>query len=467
MRPAAGPRGRRWRRSTSPTARASASRSRSTTPIASTAIATSSSSCSTAPVDIVFGNEAEACALFEIDEVDDAITRLGEMCSLVVVTRSEKGSTLVVDGKRIDVDGVPVDKVVDTTGAGDAFAGGFLYGLTHGFDPAAVAPRSAPPARPRRSCTSAPVPRPISARCSSHGRDRGRRPAVHRAAATRARRVGRRRADRSRVEVARFDRRRHGGPVERSRRDGLRATRRPRTRCWPNGRMAGRDHADGLCSHADRALHRQHRHRRGTHLRLAVVPRRTRRPCTCRRGSRSGCCRAIATAITPARSSTRWQSVCAARRRAVRVLPRARRARAAYGGVRPYHRAADHRDAGRDRSPPANGKRLNAFLTTEQLAALEALPPLRPPATTSPRSASRWRPKYSAGRGRCSRSTASTGRPNSSASPVERRGEYRLRLEGLDHLAAALDDRGAPLFHFGGVEPAAAAVPRLRRSRLR
>jgi sugar/nucleoside kinase (ribokinase family) len=86
-------------------------------------------------VDSVFGNESEACALFEIDEVDDAITRLGELCALTVVTRSEKGSTLVIDGVRIDVEGVPVDRVVDTTGAGDSFAGGFLYGMTHGMAP--------------------------------------------------------------------------------------------------------------------------------------------------------------------------------------------------------------------------------------------------------------------------------------------------------------------------------------------
>ncbi len=86
-------------------------------------------------VDVVFGNESEACSLFETDDLDDAITRLGAVCPLTAVTRSEKGSSLVVNGERIDVPGVPVAKVVDTTGAGDAFAGGFLYGLTHDLDP--------------------------------------------------------------------------------------------------------------------------------------------------------------------------------------------------------------------------------------------------------------------------------------------------------------------------------------------
>ena len=90
-------------------------------------------------VDLVFGNESEACAVFEIDDVDEASRRLGEMCPLVATTRSEKGSVLYVDGERIEVPGVPVAQLVDTTGAGDAFAGGFLYGLTHGFEPEACA----------------------------------------------------------------------------------------------------------------------------------------------------------------------------------------------------------------------------------------------------------------------------------------------------------------------------------------
>jgi sugar/nucleoside kinase (ribokinase family) len=90
-------------------------------------------------VDLVFGNESEVCAVFETDDLEDASRRLGEMCPLVATTRSEKGSVLYVKGERIAVPGVPVDQVVDTTGAGDAYAGGFLYGITHGYDPAAAA----------------------------------------------------------------------------------------------------------------------------------------------------------------------------------------------------------------------------------------------------------------------------------------------------------------------------------------
>lgn len=89
-------------------------------------------------IDLVFGNDTEAPAVFETDDIDDAIRRLGEWCPHVVVTRGEKGSSLVIKGERIDVPSVPVD-VIDTTGAGDAFAGGYLYGITHGYEPAAAA----------------------------------------------------------------------------------------------------------------------------------------------------------------------------------------------------------------------------------------------------------------------------------------------------------------------------------------
>ncbi|HUR77532.1 MAG TPA: adenosine kinase [Acidimicrobiales bacterium] len=90
-------------------------------------------------VDLVFGNESEACAVFETHDLEEATRRLGELVPLVATTRSEKGSVLVVDGVRVEVPGVPVDRLVDTTGAGDAYAGGFLYGLTHGYEPAACA----------------------------------------------------------------------------------------------------------------------------------------------------------------------------------------------------------------------------------------------------------------------------------------------------------------------------------------
>ncbi len=85
-------------------------------------------------IDVVFANEAELGSLYETDDLDDALGRLASAVPLSVVTRSERGSTIVEGGQRIDVDAEPVAQVVDTTGAGDLFAAGFLFGLSRGDD---------------------------------------------------------------------------------------------------------------------------------------------------------------------------------------------------------------------------------------------------------------------------------------------------------------------------------------------
>ncbi|KAB0679659.1 adenosine kinase [Aureimonas leprariae] len=82
-------------------------------------------------VDIVFANEAEALALYETDDLDEAIRRIGEDTHRIAcVTRSEKGCAVVEKGTRIDVVATPVRQLLDTTGAGDLFASGFLRGYT-------------------------------------------------------------------------------------------------------------------------------------------------------------------------------------------------------------------------------------------------------------------------------------------------------------------------------------------------
>jgi len=86
------------------------------------------------PVDIVFANQHELCSLFETDDVDRAIAEVRGMCEIVAVTRSELGSVVVTQTDTYAVDVAPVDAVVDLTGAGDLYAAGFLYGLTHGHD---------------------------------------------------------------------------------------------------------------------------------------------------------------------------------------------------------------------------------------------------------------------------------------------------------------------------------------------
>jgi sugar/nucleoside kinase (ribokinase family) len=84
-------------------------------------------------VDILFGNEEEITSMTGAD-LDHAIAELAHRCDIVVVTRGPLGS-LVANGQRvIDVPACPVDTLVDTTGAGDLYAAGFLHGLTQGYD---------------------------------------------------------------------------------------------------------------------------------------------------------------------------------------------------------------------------------------------------------------------------------------------------------------------------------------------
>jgi sugar/nucleoside kinase (ribokinase family) len=83
-------------------------------------------------LDILFANEDEAKALFEVEEFDDVLQAFKPMNKIAAITRSEKGCVVVRGAEVHVVDAVPVARVVDTTGAGDQFAAGFLYGLTHG-----------------------------------------------------------------------------------------------------------------------------------------------------------------------------------------------------------------------------------------------------------------------------------------------------------------------------------------------
>jgi sugar/nucleoside kinase (ribokinase family) len=85
-------------------------------------------------VDILFGNEAEICSLYETESFDDAAARVAGHCELACLTRSELGSVIITSaGEQIPVKAAPA-RVVDTTGAGDLYAAGFLYGYTNGLD---------------------------------------------------------------------------------------------------------------------------------------------------------------------------------------------------------------------------------------------------------------------------------------------------------------------------------------------
>src|SRR5688572_16278946 len=85
-------------------------------------------------VDILFANEGEILSLYQTEDFDTALAQVRTHCEIAALTRSEKGS-VVVDGDEVHViEAEPGVKVVDTTGAGDAYAAGFLYAYTQGLD---------------------------------------------------------------------------------------------------------------------------------------------------------------------------------------------------------------------------------------------------------------------------------------------------------------------------------------------
>ena len=83
-------------------------------------------------VDVLFGNEAELLSLYELGDLDAAIAAARRDCDLVAVTCGAAGSIVVTPDDVVPVPAERVDRVLDTTGAGDLFAAGFLYGLTTG-----------------------------------------------------------------------------------------------------------------------------------------------------------------------------------------------------------------------------------------------------------------------------------------------------------------------------------------------
>jgi sugar/nucleoside kinase (ribokinase family) len=85
-------------------------------------------------VDLIFANEAELQSLYQTSDFDTAIAALRADIDVAVVTRSEKGCLVVGPDGTEAVPAFPVDRVVDTTGAGDLFAAGFLAGLARGAD---------------------------------------------------------------------------------------------------------------------------------------------------------------------------------------------------------------------------------------------------------------------------------------------------------------------------------------------
>lgn len=84
-------------------------------------------------IDILFANESELLALCEHEEFEAAVAHIHGKVPVLVVTRSEKGAMALVGAERIEVPAAPIEKLIDTTGAGDLFAAGFLHGQAKGL----------------------------------------------------------------------------------------------------------------------------------------------------------------------------------------------------------------------------------------------------------------------------------------------------------------------------------------------
>jgi len=82
-------------------------------------------------VDILFGNQDEFSSMVNSKNLDDGITYAKSLNNLSVLTLAEKGSLIIANNEVIEIAAQSINKVVDTTGAGDLYAAGFLYGLTH------------------------------------------------------------------------------------------------------------------------------------------------------------------------------------------------------------------------------------------------------------------------------------------------------------------------------------------------
>ncbi|SMD17339.1 adenosine kinase [Rhizobium sp. RU36D] len=83
-------------------------------------------------IDIVFANKSEVLALYETEDFEQALDNIARDSKLAAVTMSEEGAVIVKGEERIRVEATEIRELVDTTGAGDLFAAGFLFGYTQG-----------------------------------------------------------------------------------------------------------------------------------------------------------------------------------------------------------------------------------------------------------------------------------------------------------------------------------------------
>lgn len=103
-------------------------------------------------IDILFVNESELATLTGEADFEAGLAAVAGKVPVLVATRSEKGAVAIAHGERAEVAAVPIEKVIDTTGAGDAFLGAFAFGLASGLTPVEAAKLSV-------ACASASVER--------------------------------------------------------------------------------------------------------------------------------------------------------------------------------------------------------------------------------------------------------------------------------------------------------------------
>lgn len=120
-------------------------------------------------IDILFANESEIAALYETSNFDDAAARARADVPLAALTRSAKGSVILADGAAVDIPVMPVDKLVDTTGAGDLYAAGVLHGLASGAALATVGQLGSLAAAEVISHIGARPERPLGELARAHG----------------------------------------------------------------------------------------------------------------------------------------------------------------------------------------------------------------------------------------------------------------------------------------------------------
>jgi sugar/nucleoside kinase (ribokinase family) len=85
-------------------------------------------------VDVLFANETEIRSLYQVGDFDAALQQVRRHCDIAALTRGPRGSLVLGGGEVHVIDAHPVGTLVDTTGAGDLYAAGFLFGLSHGLD---------------------------------------------------------------------------------------------------------------------------------------------------------------------------------------------------------------------------------------------------------------------------------------------------------------------------------------------